>query len=96
MTLALQKQRRTEQILIKLIKIIKDDPKSIIENKDIFTQILAAVDKQTIDQLFASERNIEASEVVWECQQSIFKMVITHYLLCNPILGTFERKLESF
>ena len=43
-----EEKEKTDQILSKLLHILETDPDSIVENKDVFTQILAAVDKETI------------------------------------------------
>ena len=43
---------KSDQILTKLAHILESDPDSIVENKDIFMQILTAVDQETVKLLF--------------------------------------------
>lgn len=39
---------KSEGILLKLLQIIKNDKSCIVDNREIFTQILAAVDQETV------------------------------------------------
>lgn len=47
---------KTEKILSKLLQILESDAESIIHNRDVFTQILAAVDKETISVIFKAPK----------------------------------------
>ena len=51
-----EEKEKTEKILSKLHAILESDSDSIIENREVFTQILAAVDKETISLIFKAPR----------------------------------------
>ena len=51
-----EEKEKTEKILSKLHTILESDSDSIIENREVFTQILAAVDKETISIIFKAPR----------------------------------------
>ena len=44
----LSRKGDADSILAKISEIIETDPNSIAENKDIFTQVLAAIDDATL------------------------------------------------
>jgi hypothetical protein len=48
----LSKKGDADSILAKISEIIETDPNSIAENKDIFTQVLAAIDDVTLQEIF--------------------------------------------
>ena len=47
-----EQEDKTNEILQKLLSIIKNDQACIIENKDVFTQILTAIDEETLTKVF--------------------------------------------
>ena len=51
-----EEMEKTEKILSKLLQILESDAESIIHNRDVFTQILAAVDKDTISVIFRAPK----------------------------------------
>ena len=58
-----EEKEKTDQILAKLLHILETDPDSIVENKDVFTQILAAVDKETISYIFRAPKIRKQNEL---------------------------------
>jgi 3',5'-cyclic AMP phosphodiesterase CpdA len=101
-----EKQHRSELIINKLVAILSDNTVgSVVDNKAMFVQILNALDQPTIDFLLLTpdiseddKRCLteEAERQLVECQELVFKTVVTHYLNCNPILGNYTRKIGSF